>query len=66
MYWTKLLALFGVALLALLVFGGLALLVTTTLSDVAAIATMALVAVLVAGLAFVGARSKRWRQNPYW
>ena len=28
--------------------------------------TLAITAVFVAALAVTGARSKRWRQNPYW
>ncbi|GAA0230635.1 hypothetical protein ACFFQF_14145 [Haladaptatus pallidirubidus] len=63
---TKPLALLGVAVLAVLVLGALALLVTTVFSDVAAIATFVLCVAFVIGLSVLGAKSKRWRQNPYW
>lgn len=66
MYWTKLLGLLGVAFLAVFVFGALALLVTTLLADVAAIATIALVIAFVGGLSILGSKSKQWRQNTYW
>jgi hypothetical protein len=69
MNWTKLLGLLGTALLAGLAVGALALLVTTisgTASAVAAIVTLALVVLLVGGMVRLGARSRRWRENPYW
>jgi peptidoglycan/LPS O-acetylase OafA/YrhL len=66
MHWTKPLGLLGVAVLAVLTLGALFSFVTKTLSDVPAIATIVLLVVAIAGLAHVGGRSKRWRQNPYW
>ncbi|SIR18535.1 hypothetical protein SAMN05421858_1734 [Haladaptatus litoreus] len=63
---TKPLALFGVVTLAVLVLGALALLVATLLSDVAAVATLALCIVFIVALSVLGAKSKQWRQNPYW
>ncbi len=66
MNWTKLLGLFGVAVLVVLIVGGLVSLVVNTLSGTAAIVTVALLVVAIAGVAHVGGRSKRWRQNPYW
>ncbi|MCO8243818.1 MULTISPECIES: hypothetical protein [unclassified Haladaptatus] len=66
MDWTKPLGLLGVVVLALLVIGALVSLVINTLSGAAAIVTVALLVVLIAGVAHVGGRSKRWRQNPYW
>ncbi len=66
MHWTKPLGLLGVAVLAVLIVGGLISLAINTLSGVSAILTVALLVVAIAGVAHVGGRSKRWRQNPYW
>ncbi len=66
MHWTKPLALLGVILLALLVLGGLALLVTAAFSKLAVVAALAVVVVLVAVTTALGAKSRRWRANPYW
>lgn len=66
MHWTKPLGLLGVTVLAALTLGALFMLVTKTFSDGAAIVTIALLVVAIAGLAHVGGRSKRWRRNPYW
>ncbi|MFH5799137.1 hypothetical protein [Haladaptatus sp. DYF46] len=69
MHWTKPLGLLGVAVLAVLTLGALFAFVTQTLTGdavTASVVSIALLVVAVAGLARVGGRSKRWRQNPYW
>jgi len=69
MHWTKPLGLLGVAVLAVLTLGALVAFLTQTLTGdavTASVASIALLVVAVAGLAHVGGRSKRWRQNPYW
>lgn len=69
MHWTKPLGLLGTALLAVLVVGALALLATTIFGSpdaVAALVTLVVVTLAVVGATRLGARSRRWRENPYW
>lgn len=66
MNWTKPLAALGVALLTFVAVGGLVELLTAVTSDTAALAVTALLVVAVLAAVRWGARSKRWRANPYW
>ncbi|WP_158056614.1 hypothetical protein [Halorussus halophilus] len=66
MNWTKLLAALGVASLAFVVVGGLVELLTAIAGYTAALAVTALLVVVVLAAVRWGARSKRWRANPYW
>ncbi len=64
MHWTKPLTLLGVAVLAVLAVGAVAQFAMAV--TVTRVVTIALVVGCVAGLVLLGARSRRWRQNPYW
>ena len=67
MHWTKPLTALGVAVLAFLTVGGLVELLTAVTSYVTAVlAVTALLVVAVLAAVRWGARSKRWRSNPYW
>ena len=71
-HWTRPLSLALVALVALLAVGAAVEIGRTTLADadyaVVSAVTLALVAAATAGAVAVGARGRRWLQNPdsYW
>lgn len=72
MEWSKPLSILLVAIVAITTIGSAFELVRTTLADdglaVASAASLALVAVAVVATVVVGARGRRWLENPdsYW
>ncbi len=72
MEWSKPLSILLVAIVAITTVGSAFELVRTTLADdglaVASAASLALVAVVVVATVVVGARGRRWLENPdsYW
>lgn len=66
MNWWKPLAALAVASLVFVGVGGLVGLLAVLLGNVAALAVVGLLAVAVLAVSKLGARSRRWRSNPYW
>lgn len=65
MDWLRYLAIASLLVVATLL-GGAAVRVVLAAGDLRVAVTLGLVALLVVVAAASGARSRRWRQNPYW